>query len=288
MPIHQTARTTLPPSGAPGSAPIAPATDAPAEPQLSVIVPVCNEVDSISVVWYELDDVLRAGGWRVEIIIVDDGSTDGTFELLRTMTRDDPRVRLVRFAHNAGLTAALLAGLRRARGAFVVTMDSDLQSDPRDIGRLVAALADADAAVGWRQTRRDPWLKRLSSRIGNRVRSAVTGDDFHDNACTLRAMRRECVAAIPEFDGVHRFIPTFLALAGYRVAEVVVHHRNRLFGRSKYGVRNRLGRTFRDLLMVHWLAARAVRFEVAEDLVAGATSEAGDQPPRRSTRRPQP
>lgn len=200
-----------------------------------------------------------------EIIFVDDGSTDNSVAIMRDLARHDARVRFIRFAANAGLTAGLLAGLRAATGRIVVTLDSDLQNDPADIELLLAHLKDADAAVGWRRQRHDPWIKRLSSRIANRVRTAVLGDAVQDSACTLRAMRRECCQAIAPYQGMHRFVPTLLRHAGYRVVEVEVHHRPRLHGQSKFGVRNRAVRAFADLLAVRWLMSRRIDYTIVED-----------------------
>lgn len=243
----------------------APMTSAAATPELTVILPVFNEAPNLPLLWPELAGILEAHWRQVEVIFVDDASTDGSAEWLRALTREIGAVRYVRFRSHAGLTAALDAGYRRARSPVVVTMDSDLQSDPADIPRLVAALRDADAATGWRTRRHDSWLKRLSSRIANGIRNAVTRETVHDSACTLRAMRRECAAALPPYDGMHRFVPTLLRIAGYRVVEIPVNHRPRRFGESKFGVRNRAIRAFRDLLVVRWMQAHAPAYAVEPD-----------------------
>jgi dolichol-phosphate mannosyltransferase len=234
-------------------------------PQISIILPVYNEAESLPVLWAELQPLLVQLPGPVEVLIVDDGSTDGSAEVARGFVSNDPRVRLVRLAANAGLTEALLAGFAAARGARIVTMDSDLQYDPADIPRLLALLDHYDAALGWRGRRHDPWLKRLSSRIANTVRSAVLGDAFRDSACTLRAMRRPCLAAIAAYHGMHRFVPTLLAQAGCRLVEVEVSHRARRYGTSKYGLRNRTLHVFTDLLVVRWMRSRRVVYSVVED-----------------------
>ena len=241
--------------------------------ELTVILPVFNEEPSLAPLWDELAAVLDAHWARVEVIFVDDASTDGGSRWLRALAAADERVRLVRFARRAGLTAALEAGCRRARSPIIVTMDSDLQNDPADIPRLVVALADADLATGTRVRRDDPWLKRVSSRVGNAVRNAVTGESVRDSACTLRAMRRECAAALPSFDGMHRFLPTLTRLAGFRVVEVPVGHRPRRFGRSKFGVRNRAGRAFVDLLVVRWMQGRVLRYAIEPDEESGGQGQ---------------
>jgi dolichol-phosphate mannosyltransferase len=237
-----------------------------APPELSIVFPVHNEAESLPVLWGEVAEFLARIGRPAEVIFVDDGSTDSTADVIRGLVGHDGRVRLLRFAARAGLTAAFLAGLRAARGATVATMDSDLQNDPRDLEVLLAHLGPADAAIGTRQVRHDSWLKRVSSRIANAVRNNLTGDHVADSACSLRVMRRECVDAIPSYDGMHRFVPTLLRTAGYRVVEVPVHHRPRRFGQSKFGVRNRALRAFVDLLVVVWMMRRRLRYRVCEEL----------------------
>ena len=234
-------------------------------PAVSIILPVYNERESLPVLWVEMERVLPQIPGDVEVVIVDDGSSDGSAEIARDLAAADPRVRLVRLGANAGLTAALLAGFAAARGDTVVTMDSDLQYDPADIPPLLAHLDRYDAALGWRGRRHDPWLKRLSSRIANRVRTSVLHDESRDSACTLRAMRRQCMAAIAPYHGMHRFVPTMLRQAGFRIIEVEVRHRPRRHGTSKYGVRNRALRAFVDLLAVRWIGSRRVVYTVVED-----------------------
>lgn len=233
--------------------------------ELSVILPVHNEAGSLPSLWQELGDALAKGGWSAEVIFVDDGSIDGGDTFMRALCARDPRVRLVRLDGNHGLSAAMDAGLRCARGHTVVTMDSDLQNDPRDIATLLAALDGWDAVTGWRRDRHDSWLKRMSSRVANTVRNTVMQDTVQDSACSLRAMRRHCLADLPRFRGFHRFIPNLLRLAGHRVLEVPVNHRPRRFGASHYGVRNRLWRASQDLLAVRWMKARQLRYEAEEE-----------------------
>jgi dolichol-phosphate mannosyltransferase len=236
-----------------------------AAPRVSVVLPVYNERESLGPLWAELRAVLPGLHGEAEVLFVDDGSTDGSDAVIRGLAAADPRVRLLRLDRNHGLSAAFHAGFEAARGEAIVTLDSDLQSDPRDIPALLGRLERFDAACGWRTERRDPWPKRLSSRFANRVRDAVTGDRVHDSACSLRALRRRCLAAIPPLDGMHRFLPTLLRTAGHVVVEVPVHHRPRRYGRSKYGIRNRALRTLVDLLAVRWLLTRQLRYDAVED-----------------------
>ena len=235
-----------------------------APPALSIVLPVYNEVGSLGPLWQELVELLPGLAESVEVIFVDDGSIDGSAEILQRIVKDDHRVRLIRFEANAGLSASFYAGLQATRGRIVATMDSDLQSDPRDIPMLMKYLADADAVVGWRQVRHDSFLKRASSRIANGIRKAVSGDHVQDSACSLRVMRRECVSAVPPFTGMHRFMPTLLKIAGFRVVQVRVNHRPRRFGRSKFGVSDRAFSAFADLLVVRWMMHRRLRYRIAE------------------------
>jgi glycosyltransferase involved in cell wall biosynthesis len=237
-------------------------------PDLSVVLPVYNEEESLGPLCAELREVLEGSGFDWEVVFVDDGSRDRSAEIIRGLSEADPRVRLIRFKANAGETAALDAGFKAARGRWVVSMDADLQNDPRDIPRLVSHLDRWDAVTGWRARRGDGdgLVRRASSRVANRVRNLVTAEDIQDSGCTFRAFRRECLKDLVLYRGFHRFIPQLLRMRGYRVAEVPVAHRPRRFGRSKYGVMNRAAVAFADLLVVRWMQDRLLRYEIAEDL----------------------
>ncbi len=237
-------------------------------PDLSVVVPVYDEEDSLDPLWAELRPVLDGLGLEVEVIFVDDGSQDRSAEIIRGLRDADRRVRLVRLKVNAGESAATDAGFRAARGRYVVTMDADLQNDPADIPRLLAQLERWDGATGWRVNRAagDTLPKRLASRAANRVRNWVSNEAIEDSGCTFRAFRRECLRTLVLYRGLHRFIPTLLRMQGYRIVEVPVNHRPRRFGRSKYGIVNRAVVAFLDLLAVRWMKSRTLRYEVAEDL----------------------
>jgi len=233
-------------------------------PWLSAVIPAFNEEACVGECYRELIPVLEGLGRPFEVIVVDDGSTDRTFQILAGLAAADPRLRLIRFRRNAGQTAAFDAGFRAAGGEVVVTMDADLQNDPRDIPRLLAELGAHDAACGWRVHRRDPWLKRVSSRIANAVRNRLTAEAIHDTGCTLKAYRRECLVGLKLYRGMHRFLPTLLRLEGFRVVEVPVNHRPRRGGRSKYSIGNRLWAGLADLFAVRWMIKRQLRYEIVE------------------------
>jgi dolichol-phosphate mannosyltransferase len=238
----------------------------PPEPvELSLVIPVFNERDNLEPLMREIGGSLRDTGWRYEVLMVDDGSADGTDEVLRRLQSAHPELRVVRFVRNAGQTAAMDAGFRRARGRVVVTLDADLQNDPADIPRLVRELEGWDAVVGVRSVRRDSLVRRVSSRIANYVRNRLSDETITDTGCSLKAYRRDALDRLKLYRGMHRFLPTLLKMEGYRVRELPVGHRARAHGDSKYGIGNRLVPSFVDLLAVRWMKKRALRYEVKDD-----------------------
>jgi dolichol-phosphate mannosyltransferase len=237
---------------------------APEKIEISVVVPVYNEEGNLPLLTSKLVEVLKNLGRSYEMIFVDDGSSDGSRMILKEMTPQYPFLRILRFKENRGLSTALVAGMREARGEKIVTLDSDLQNDPVDIPRLLGYLDQYDMATGWRQRREDSWLKKISSKIGNAVRNWVSGETIQDSACTLRAFKKECIKEIPVFNGMHRFLSTLVKMRGYRIIEVPVSHHPRRFGKSKYNIRNRMVRSFIDLLAVRWMKGRAIHYEIEE------------------------
>jgi glycosyltransferase involved in cell wall biosynthesis len=243
-------------------------------PELTVVVPLLNEEPNVLPLHEELTRSLSAAHIDYELVLVDDGSTDATFERLRELHRRDPRVRVLRFVRNFGQTAAFAAGFAAARGNFIATIDGDLQNDPRDIPRLLALCRTHDVVSGWRRDRKDNFLTRtVPSVAANYLLGVVSGIRLHDNGCSLKVYRAAVVKPLRLRPGMHRYLPAIASQLGDRVAEVVVNHRPRRFGRSKYG----LSRTFTvlaDLVRLRSLMARAVAtgepaapwFEVAETL----------------------
>jgi len=240
-------------------------SDTSREPEISVVIPAYNEAESLPILLAELRHVLAATGRTWEIVLVDDGSTDGTAERIRAEAAAEPRIRPVLLAANAGQSAALAAGFVRMRGRVVVTLDADLQNDPADLPRLLAALEDADVVSGIRTDRQDSALRLVSSRIANGFRRRVLGDRVTDIGCSFKAYRREALEGLPMFVGVHRFLPALCVFRGARLAEVEISHRPRRHGVSKYGVGNRLWRGLQDLVGVRWLRSRLVHYRVRDD-----------------------
>jgi len=231
---------------------------------LSVVVPVYNEEENLPILIPQIAQVLESLGESYEMIFVDDGSSDGSRRILKDMASQYSSLHILAFKENCGLSAALFAGMKDARGKKIVTLDSDLQNDPADIPRLLEKLTEYDMATGWRQKREDPWLKRISSKIANFIRNRLGGENIQDSACTLRAFKRECIKEIKFFNGMHRFLSTLMRMEGYRVIEVPVSHHPRKFGKSKYNIRNRMGRAFIDLLAVKWMKSRHIHYEIEE------------------------
>ena len=217
----------------------------------SVVLPLFNEVDSLATLHHELSREFADG--PVEFIFVDDGSTDGSWRVIRGLAATDPRVRAVRLRRNFGKAAALTAGFAEVRGEVVLTLDADLQDDPAEVGRFLEAIAgDLDVVSGWKKARHDPWHKVGPSRLFNWVVSRWTGCRLHDHNCGFKAYRREVLAEVDIYGELHRFIPVLAHARGFRVGEIVVNHRPRRFGRSKYGVA-RLVKGFLDLMTVRFL-----------------------------------
>ncbi|HEY6572931.1 MAG TPA: glycosyltransferase family 2 protein, partial [Candidatus Eisenbacteria bacterium] len=212
----------------------------PGTPELSAVVPVYDEAEALPPLVAELEAALRATGRSWEIVLVDDGSRDGSAAWISEAARSRPGYVAILFEKNSGQSAALAAGLAAARGSVIVTLDADGQNDPADIPRLLDALRDADVVSGIRSERADTFVRRVSSKLANGTRRMVLGDPVTDIGCSLKAYRREALDSLPFFVGVHRFLPALCYFRGARIAELPVAHRPRRLGLSKYGVGNRL------------------------------------------------
>jgi len=220
---------------------------------LTVIIPVLDEAENLPQLHRELADVAAVEGYDLQMIFVDDGSTDASWAAIERLAADDPCVLGIRFRRNFGKAAALSAGFNAAEGDRIVTIDGDLQDDPAEIPRLLAKLDEGfDVVSGWKQVRHDPWHKVWPSRVFNWLVSHLTGVVLHDHNCGLKCFRREVIHEIRLYGELHRFVPVLAAARGFKVSEVVVEHRPRIFGRSKYGV-SRIITGLLDLLTVKFV-----------------------------------
>jgi glycosyltransferase involved in cell wall biosynthesis len=229
-------------------------------PELSVVIPVRNESPNVDELYRDLTDALARWGRSYEIVVVDDGSTDDTFEKLCRWQERDERWRIIRFRRNFGQTAAFAAGIREARGRLIATSDGDLQNDPNDLPSMVRRIDEGfDIVCGWRKDRKDPWLtRRLPSELANKLISAATGVRLHDYGCSLKVFRSEVIKPVKLYGEMHRFLPAIASEMGVEISEMPVNHRARRAGRSNYG----LSRTFRvilDLATVKFLLSYSTR-----------------------------
>jgi len=248
----------------------------PVAPELSVVIPIYNEAENLEPLHRELTAALANWGRSYEIILIDDGSRDGSFEVLKKLQTADPHVRVIQFRRNFGQTAAFAAGFAHARGRVIATSDGDLQNDPKDIPEMVRRLNEGyDIVCGWRRDRKDRFInRRLPSMIANRLISWATGVRLHDYGCSLKIFRAEVVKPLRLYGEMHRFLPALASEQGVRIAEQPVNHRARQHGRSKYGI----GRTFRvmlDLLTVKFLLSYSTRPLQIFGLVGGILGLAG-------------
>ena len=227
---------------------------------ISVVVPVLNEEESLPLLHQRLSEVLAGSSYSYEILAVDDGSTDRSFEVLRDLAAEDEHLRVVRFRRNYGQTAAFAAGFDRAQGDVVITIDADLQNDPADIPALLAKIAEGyDVVSGWRVDRQDRFLdRRLPSVAANNLIRWVTGVQIHDNGCSLKAYRREVLKDVHLYGEMHRFLPALAYAAGARVTEIPVRHHPRRFGKAKYGLSRTL-KVLLDVLAVRFLMSYSTR-----------------------------
>lgn len=237
--------------------------DKAAKPLVSVVVPFFNEEGNVSILAREIEAVAgKLPGYDFECIFVNDGSTDGTGAEITRLSLKRSFFRPLHLSENRGQSAALIAGLRQAQGAFILTLDGDLQNDPADFPKILELLQQYDCVCGVRTNRRDTWIRKISGRIANNVRQSVLHDGIRDTGCGTKGFRRACIVHLPPFNGVHRFFAAFVRNAGLSIVECPVNHRPRKHGVSKYGIHNRLWRGLYDLIGVRWLLRRTVSVEV--------------------------
>ncbi|MBM3877062.1 MAG: glycosyltransferase family 2 protein [Verrucomicrobia bacterium] len=227
--------------------------------ELSIVVPVFNEAENVLPLAREVTAAMSAVSRSWELVLVDDCSTDDTWRRITEAHAADARVRGLRLERNSGQSAAVWTGFTATTSPVLATLDGDLQNDPADLPRLIGELDSCDFVSGWRASRRDTWLRRVSSRIARAARRGMLGVDVADSGCALRVFRRECLDGLFGFNGLHRFLPILVHGGGFRCREVPVNHRPRVAGVSKYGVWNRLGRGIADLFAMAWFRRRRVR-----------------------------
>jgi glycosyltransferase involved in cell wall biosynthesis len=228
----------------------------------SAVIPIFNEEGSIIPLCDELNGVMAELSSPYEIILVDDGSTDGSYHRMLEARDKYPAIKILKFSRNFGQTAAFWMGIHHSRGEIIITMDGDGQNDPRDIPRMIPLLGRYDLVCGHRRERKDGLGKRWQGSLANFFRNLVLHDGVKDTGCSLKVFKTPRIGNLPFFDGLHRFIPALLKSHGYTIGQVDVNHRPRIFGRSKYGLRNRMIRSLPDLLAVRWMMRRRLVGEV--------------------------
>lgn len=233
------------------------------KPKVSVVVPFYNEELNAPILSKQIEAVFaEIPDCEYECLFVNDGSTDGTRETLDQLAKSHPQVRPIHLRKHRGQSAALIAGMRAAKGEFILTLDGDLQNDPCDFPKLLELLEQYDCVYGVRVNRQDTWIRRTSSRIANAIRNAILHDGIQDSGCGTKGFRRVCIGHFLPFDGVHRFFAVLVRNAGLSIVECPVTHHPRKHGESKYGIHNRLWRGLYDLIGVAWLRRRYVTFEI--------------------------
>ncbi len=238
-------------------------------PELSFVIPCYNEQDNLRALIKAIREAVDPLRLTYEVVITDDCSQDKSWEILKELAAADPRIRGQRFAFNCGESAASWAGLKAARGKYLVTLDADLQNDPKDLPKYLEALKYFDCVCGTRVKARgagDHFIRVASSRIANWVRNRLSGEQIADAGCTYRAFKRECIENLKFFKGMHRFLPTLFKIEGHTVTEIEVTNNPRFAGESHYGVWNRLFASFYDLLAVRWMKKRMFQYKIAEKI----------------------
>ncbi len=238
-------------------------------PEISLVIPCYNEQDNLRALITAIRAAVDPLKLPYEVVITDDCSRDKSWEILKELAAADPRLRPQRFAFNCGESAASWAGMKAARGRCIVTVDADLQKDPKDLPAFLQALEKFDCVCGTRVATRgqgDNFVRIASSCIANWVRNKLSGEQISDAGCTYRAFKRECIADLKFFKGMHRFLPTLIKMEGFSVTEITVSNNPRFAGQSHYGVWNRLFASFYDLLAVRWMKKRMLRYQIAEKI----------------------
>ncbi|MBC2850157.1 glycosyltransferase family 2 protein [Cetobacterium sp. 8H] len=230
--------------------------------EISAVIPVYNEKENIYPMAEAVEVALKKGFKNYEIIFVNDGSKDGSYEILEELKNNNLNVRVYHFTKNNGQSAAIEAGFKKSKGNLVLMMDGDLQTDPEDVYELLKYIPEYDMVNGKRATREDGFKRKLASKIGNGFRNFVTGDNIQDTGCPLKLFKKEVVKSYKMFNGMHRFLPTLARYMGYKVKEVPVRHYDRLHGQSKYKVFGRGLKAFKDVFAVRWMKNRILNWKI--------------------------
>ena len=228
----------------------------------SVLIPLKNEEGNIKELIGELEPVMQSLQEPWELICIDDGSTDQTLPILENLAKEKSYLRTLVFTNNFGQSSAFDAGFKEARGDYVITLDGDRQNDPADIPKLIEISQNFDLVCGIRRKRKDSWLKKIISFCANQIRSRVCQDGISDTGCSLKLYRREPLQKIKMYHGMHRFLPALFQLEGFRVGEILVNHRERVKGKTKYNFLNRSFNTIADMMAVRWMRKRKLNYEI--------------------------
>lgn len=231
-------------------------------PTYSVVIPLKNEAGNITDLINELEPVMHGLKQPWELICVDDGSTDETRPILKSLAKQKNYLRIISFKQNYGQSSAFDAGFKASQGRFVITLDGDGQNDPKDIPKLLQLIQDSDLVCGIRLKRKDTLVKRFTSKMANAVRNWACEDGVQDTGCSLKVYRKSCLEQIKMFHGMHRFLPALFKMAGFRIQQIPVNHRERLRGKSNYNFFNRSFNTVADLLAVRWMKKRYLRYQI--------------------------
>lgn len=234
-------------------------------PIYSVVIPLKNEAGNITDLINELEPVMHGLKQPWELICIDDGSTDDTRPILKNLAKQKNYLRIISFKQNYGQSSAFDAGFKASQGKFVITLDGDGQNDPKDIPKLLQLIQDCDLVCGIRLKRKDTFVKRFTSKMANAVRNWVCEDGVQDTGCSLKVYRKSCLEQIKMFHGMHRFLPALFKMAGFRIQQIPVNHRERLRGKSNYNFFNRSLNTVADLLAVRWMKKRYLRYQIDQE-----------------------
>ncbi|MGL5054465.1 MAG: glycosyltransferase family 2 protein [Fusobacteriaceae bacterium] len=232
--------------------------------EISAVIPIYNEKENILAMLERVESAFKKEFKDYEIIFVNDGSNDGSYEILNKIKLENKNIRVYHFVQNKGQSAALDAGFQKAEGDLILMMDGDLQTDPEDVYKLLKFIPEYDFVNGKRATREDGFKRKLASTIGNGFRNFVTGDNIQDTGCPLKLFKKEIVKSYKMFDGMHRFLPTLAKYNGFKVIEVPVRHYDRLYGESKYKVFGRGFKAFKDVFAVRWMKNRILNWKIEE------------------------